>query len=197
MKADVLIMTQNLDRALRTAEDVLKTTSSCHQLILLHDTASRRWVYNANRILAGCTVPAICFLNDDVDVTITPNWLEELLLPLEQDPGVGFVGPSGPCRTYPQNSLFPGARRGFIPVSHLSGFCLLCRTSTLRALSGFDEDFLHYGADVAVQWLASRSGFRSIWARHVYIGHEVGGSGELDEVREHDEQVLRSKYRKG
>lgn len=116
----------------------------------------------------------VCLLNDDAE-PVTAGWLARLLAELHRwEPfGVWFVGPSGPCRTAPQNTGRVGDKRVPRIVSHLAGFCLLIAAEALQELGGLDESFIHYCSDVDLQWRARQRGKFSLWVPDVFVSHAI------------------------
>ncbi len=124
-----------------------------------------------------------CILVDDVN-PLTANWLKLLAEPFDLDV-VGFTGPSGPCRTRPQNIGRMGQTNRHILVDHLAFFCVLLRTK----IGLLDENFIHYGSDVDMQW---RSSYQSIWVTGVYVDHGV--HAPIAEWYERDITLLHERY---
>lgn len=133
----------------------------------------------------------MCLLNEDAE-PVTPSWLRTLTEEMHRREGlrVWFAGPSGPCRTAPQNGGRVGDKRRPRVVGHLAGFCLLIRREALDALGGLDERFVHYGSDVELQWRARREhGARSLWVPGVYCKHELHPPRRMD-WHEKDNRLL-------
>jgi GT2 family glycosyltransferase len=116
----------------------------------------------------------VCILVDDCDPC--EGWLrmlQEAALEWASLP-VWFAGPSGPCRTPPQNGGRPGDKRRPRVVPHLAGFCLYVAREALDKLGGLDEAYTHYASDVDIQRRAQRDyGAQSLWVPGAYVGHEV------------------------
>ena len=123
-----------------------------------------RWVLEQD------AVDAACVLVDDA-VPLTNGWLAEMWHALQLHERNGFASPSGPSRTAPQNAGKMHDAPGVLPVTHGPGFCLLVRGEVLRDVGLMDEVFIQYCSDVDWQWRAARKGWRSVWARHVYVNH--------------------------
>lgn len=125
-----------------------------------------------NRHLPTSPPDDCCILNDDCEVRI--GWLATLWDELERRPDCWFAGPSGPCRTAPQNTGRPGDERRPEIVSHVAGFCLVIRRKAIEALGPLDETFRHYGSDVDYQWRAAKEhGKRTLWIPGVFVDHEL------------------------
>jgi GT2 family glycosyltransferase len=104
---------------------------------------------------------------------------------------VWFAGPSGPCRTWPQNSGRPGDNRRPKLVSHVAGFCIYARHEAV--LLGLDEQYVHYASDVDWQRRAQRDhGARALWVPSVYVGHALHEPHM--EWWQHDHELLRQEW---
>lgn len=115
----------------------------------------------------------VLLLNEDC-VPQTDGWLAVLHKEMYARPEVWFVGPSGPCRTPPQNSGKPGSTVPPQLVTHLAGFCLLIHRDAIASLQRVDEGYRHYGSDVDLQWRARREHKkRSLWVPRVYVHHDL------------------------
>ena len=153
----------------------------CMPIIVLDESRSgfTRTVNRGIRsVLTAPVVPNyICLLNDDAR-PVTEDWLAELIKSFSGDQRVSFAGPSGPCRTAPQNGppgpLKDGYKTKPIIVGHLSFFCVVIKTSVFKSFDGLlDTRYIHYGSDVDLQFKAKRLGHLSQWVPHVYVDHEV------------------------
>lgn len=113
-----------------------------------------------------------CICVDDV-VPVTENWLRALAGAADLAEHIWFAGPSGACRTWPQNSGRPGDTRKPHIVSHVAGFCWLIKREALRRIGFLRAELENYGSDVDYQWRAQRLGGRTIWAPHVFVRHEL------------------------
>lgn len=114
----------------------------------------------------------VCILVDDCEPC--EDWLRMLQEALREraDLPAWFAGPSGPCRTPPQNSGRPGDKRRPCVVPHLAGFCLYITREALDKLGGLDEAYTHYASDVDLQRRAQRDyGAKSVWVPGVYVDH--------------------------
>jgi len=140
------------------------------------------WTRNVNRYLptnqptslpkhpTTSQLDDVCILNDDCDVRI--GWLATLWDELEQRKDCWFAGPSGPCRTPPQNTGHPNDERAPMVVSHCAGFCLVIKREAISALGPLDETFRHYGSDVDYQWRAEKDfGKKTLWVPSVWVNH--------------------------
>lgn len=113
-----------------------------------------------------------CICVDDVRPT-QDDWLRMLVEGAALSDDIWFAGPSGACRTPPQNMGRPGDDYGVQYVSHVAGFCWLIKYEALRRLGLLTEGLENYGSDVDYQWRGRRLGGRSVWVRHVYVEHEL------------------------
>lgn len=136
----------------------------------------------------------VCILVDDCEVE--EGWLRSLHDAVQARRGMnlGFVGPSGPCRTYPQASGRKGDGRRPKVVGHLAGFCLYVTAEALHELEQLDERFVHYASDVDLQWRGRQSGLLSLWVPGVYVSHELHPAHP--EWWKVDHQMLKEKWRR-
>jgi hypothetical protein len=145
--------------------------------IALHvqvDGDTEGFTRTVNAGLAKIPAGDVCLYNDDC--VPSDGWLAALARELGGFARLNawFVGPSGPCRTPPQSGGRPGDGRRPRPVKHLAGFCLLVKRDALDKMGGLDEDFVHYGSEVDLQWRARRKyGATSIWVPEVYVAHQL------------------------
>jgi len=103
-----------------------------------------------------------------------------------------FVGPSGPCRTWPQNSGTRGNIRKPQIVGHLAGFCLYVTQEAL-AYGLMDESYVHYASDVDWQRrMEKEHRARSLWVPSVYVAHELH-EPHADWWR-HDQALLQERW---
>lgn len=156
------------------------------------DTRREGFTKTVNRGLAkNMHHEFVCLLNDDA-TPIAENWLDKLVEVFSWAKNVGFVGPSGTCRTAPQNTGVIGDKRLATPVSHLAFFCVVIRTEVLRQVGLLDEDYIHYGSDIDLQLRAKKLGFYPVWRPDVYVKHEV--KTPIAGWSQHDTNLLRSKW---
>lgn len=191
----VIVPTLDREKGQRTADEALLLAGleNARAVVAVDETRSG-WTRNVNRHLPLTKTPSvsldkngnqtptpgwtwtadddICILNDDCVVRL--GWLATLWDELEQRNDCWFAGPSGPCRTPPQNSGTKDDERRPMVVSHCAGFCLVVRRAALQALGPLDGTFRHYGSDVDWQWRAQRDfGKRTLWVPGVYVDHEL------------------------
>lgn len=124
-----------------------------------------------------------------VDDCVTPdNWLRDLQTAVYERArlNIWFAGPSGPCRTIPQNTGRPGDKRRPRTVGHLAGFCLYAKREAVELR--LDERFIHYASDVDWQRRAKQHGAHSLWLPSVYVDH--GLHKPHQEWWEHDQRLL-------
>ena len=98
------------------------------------------------------------------------------------------------CKIFGLSSLFPRSR--FFAKYHLryldehqphavdilAGAYMFCRTSLLRQLQGFDEDFFMYGEDIDLSYRMLKAGYEN-WYLPVNIVHYKGESTKKDSMR--------------
>jgi GT2 family glycosyltransferase len=183
-----IIPTLDADHAHQCVERVRANAGAEAVYHIIADTRRRGWVWVTTQGLDYVSAhDYVLFLNDDV--AMSDDWLRILKNTLDayHDPlRVGFVGPSGRCRTPPQNSGRPGDMRPPQLVHHLSGFCMLIHPRVEVVL---DTEFIHYAAEVALQ---RASGWLSMWAPIVYCQH--GLHRPRLEWWRHDQSLLYEKY---
>jgi len=166
----ILIPTQNEEQAARTGELAVSLAGLECEYRVQVDADGEGFTKTVNRGITDYS-GHICLLNDDC-VPITQDWLAILKEEMDRRVplGVWFAGPSGPCRTAPQNQGRIGDRRRPRIVDHLAGFCLLGVPGVFRL--GLDEQFAHYGSDVDLQWRMRREYDKQpLWVPEVYVEH--------------------------
>lgn len=171
----ILIPTTDLQRAEKTAQLAAITAGVPNlEIDIIIDEGREGFTATVNKGLRRCE-GAVCLLNDDA-VPLTERWLALLRDEMDRRSAlrVWFAGPSGPCRTAPQNGGRVGDRRRPRLVNHLAGFCLLVKAEAVEVLGGLDERFRHYGSDVDWQRRARRDfGARSLWVPGCFVKHEL------------------------
>jgi len=126
----LIVPTLSPKRAHKTAKYAQECAGRSVILHVVHDNKGHGFTRTVNRGLRQAKTAYICLLNDDCE-PMTDGWLHRLHKGMQVDPRIGFIGPSGPCRTPPQNRGVPGAPYGIIPVSHVAFFCVLIRREVL------------------------------------------------------------------
>ena len=172
----IVMPSPDLAHAQATMDGALYLSGADCQAHIEHDPHRTGYTATVNRgirtVMERGDCDAVCVLGDDARPS-TNGWLAELRDAMQLSSNTGFAGPSGPCRTAPQNTGKMHDAPGVFPVSHVAGFCVLVRGDVLR-MGLMDEAFAHYGSDVDWQWAAKRDGgWNSVWVRHVYCQHEV------------------------
>lgn len=190
----ILIPTQNETLAYETGEMAVTLAGmDCEYKVQVdHDNVG--FTRTVNRGLQGIKGD-VCLLNDDCE-PIKDTWLITLKEEMDKrEPlKVWFAGPSGPCRTAPQNRGRVGDNRRPRIVDHLAGFCLLIHADALQALGGLDERYIHYGSDVDLQWRARRDHeAKALWVPEAYVEHELHEPHA--EWWAHDQQMLNQLWR--
>ncbi len=169
-----------------------------------------------NLAAAAATGECIAFVNNDVRVH--PQWLEELVRPLESDDTVSasqslvllydepqlvntsatalnFLG-VGWCRDYRQQRTNIPA--GEIPI--LSGAAFAVRRQTFLELGGFDEAYFMYHEDVDFSWRLRLASGRLVLAPAslVYHKYRFAGNPSKNYLLERNRlQTVMKNYRAG
>ena len=191
---EVFVVVPTLDpvTALKNTQGAMLSSGMFTSVNIVHDKLGEGFTRTVNRGLRALPAHAdwVCILNDDIE-PMTENWMYRLYKELVDEPSFGLAGPSGPCRTPPQNSGLPGAPYGVKVCSHLAFFCVLIKRDVFDEVGWLDEDLQHYGSDNILSWAAEIAGFKSIWVRHVYVLHEV--SVPLEPWFSQDRKMLKRK----
>ncbi|UMB68690.1 mycofactocin biosynthesis glycosyltransferase MftF [Mycobacterium paraterrae] len=151
-------------------------------LEILRHAQSRGPAAARNTGLAACTTDFVAFL--DSDVVPRRGWLEALLGHF-CDPTVALVAPRivGLAQTdhlvgryeAVRSSLDLGQREApvipYTRVSYVPSAAIICRTSALRDISGFDET-LRSGEDVDLCWRLVEAGARLRYEPIAQVAHD-------------------------
>lgn len=157
-----------------------------------------------NQGAAATAAPCLLFLNPDA--RLTAGALDALVRVLDQDPGVGIVGPRtlnadgtpqvsfgpglGLLAEWRQRRLVRGVRRRDPATLRrvealtatasepdwVSGSCLLIRRGAFEQLGGFDEAFFLYEEDVDLCTRARAAGWRVRHEPRAVVHHGLGRS---------------------
>jgi len=130
----------------------------------------------------------ICILNDDV-TSFQFGWLEQLRRGLYVDSRYGLSGPSGKSAAAPMNTGVPGMR-GLQVVDQISFWCVLLKREMIKDLGVLDEAFIHYCSDNWYCHVMSRSNWKCVWVKSVYLEHAHRGSGMQSKWRKHDRALF-------
>lgn len=170
----LIVPTLDRTRGALTAAAAAKSAGVATRLAVMVDQQGSGFTATVNRGLALAMErhTHACILVDDARPQ-TDGWLRALKSVVEMRQDVWFAGPSGPCRTPPQNGGSPHDGRAPQYVSHLAGFCLLIAYRALQRLGFLRADLEHYGSDVDYQWRGRRLGGRAVWVPFVFVGHEL------------------------
>jgi mycofactocin system glycosyltransferase len=153
----------------------------CDVEVLRH-SRSRGPAAARNTGLAACTTDFVAFL--DSDVVPQRGWLEALLGHF-CDPTVGLVAPRIVGLTQSDHlvaryeavhsSLDQGQQEApvmpYTTVSYVPSAAIICRTSTLRDVGGFDET-LRAGEDVDLCWRLVEAGARLRYEPIALVAHD-------------------------
>ena len=103
-------------------------------------------------------------------------------------PWVSFCKIFGLSKLFPKSRVFAKYHLRYLDehephaVDILAGAYMLCRTSLLRQLKGFDEDFFMYGEDIDLSYRMVQAGFEN-WYLPVDIIHYKGESTKKDSLQ--------------
>lgn len=187
----IILPTLDKAKAEATAElAVQQAGCACDPLIVV-DTERQGFTKTVNRGLCEALDGELVGVLVDDAAPVTKDWLKLLTEPFEKSQ-VGFVGPSGPCRTEPQNRGKPEESLRYILVDRLAFFCVVMRTQMLREVGLLDEGFVHYGSDIDLQRRARQHDWYSLWAKGVYVQHGVGYP--IADWWKHDTRLLHERY---
>ena len=191
----VIVPTLDLEACAATVTQAIGAAGVSCQALFCIDEAGEGYTATVNKGIAQVAGGDVCILVDDCEPS--QDWLATLAAEVEtyQLRKVWFAGPSGPCRTPPQNSGRPGDYRRPHIVSHVAGFCLFIKEEAIEALGGLDPRFTHYASDVDLQWRGQREHqATSIWVPGVYVKH--GLHQPRMDWWEHDQALLQSIWRR-
>ncbi len=149
---------------------------------VLHHPHSKGPAAARNTGLAACTTDFVAFL--DSDVTPRRGWLESLLGHF-CDPTVALVAPrivslvegENPVARYEalHSSLDLGQREAPVlphsTVSYVPSAAIVCRSSAIRDVGGFDET-MHSGEDVDLCWRLIEAGARLRYEPIALVAHD-------------------------
>lgn len=103
-------------------------------------------------------------------------------------PWVSFCKIFGLSKLFPRSPLFAKYHLRYLSdtepqcIDILSGAYMLCRTSVLQQLGGFDEDFFMYGEDIDLSYRIVKAGYEN-WFLPTPMIHYKGESTHKDSMR--------------
>ena len=103
-------------------------------------------------------------------------------------PWVSFCKIFGLSKLFPRSPLFAKYHLRYLSdtqpqcIDILSGAYMLCRTSVLQQLHGFDEDFFMYGEDIDLSYRIVKAGYEN-WFLPTPMIHYKGESTHKDSMR--------------
>jgi GT2 family glycosyltransferase len=103
-------------------------------------------------------------------------------------PWVSFCKIFGLSKLFPRSPLFAKYHLRYLSdlepqcIDILSGAYMLCRTSLLQQLGGFDEDFFMYGEDIDLSYRIVKAGYEN-WFLPTPMIHYKGESTHKDSMR--------------
>jgi len=161
--------------------------------------SNRGFLENCNNAALKSRGDYLLFLNNDTNVQ--PHWLDELLAVVENDPGVGIVGPAF---IYPDGRLQEaggiifkdgsGWNYGRLnspdrpeysfqrTVDYISGACLLVKNEIWKKSGGFDRRYTPaYYEDTDLCFTARQLGYSVVYTPFSRVVHFEGVSHGTDE----------------
>jgi GT2 family glycosyltransferase len=145
-------------------------------------------------VLRASTSPTVVLLNPDT--TPRPDFVEQLVAPLEQDVRIGAVAGTLVFTSRPDIVASAGidvhrngvaidaclgqrltAHRGVQPVFGASGGAAAFRTATFIAAGGFCEAFFMYLEDVDLAWRLRLRGWDAVSSANAIATHDYSASG--------------------
>lgn len=189
----LIMTTLNKEKSERSAKVAIKNCGVKDvELVLGVNKPGEGYVTGTNKALSQVidNPDYVCLLNDD-SIPVTDNWLAILLEEMNRSENlkVWFAGPSGGCRTYPQNAGRIGDKRRPRLVRHLAGFCMLCHPNVLKKVGLMNKDYHHYAGEIDWQWRATATHTaRCLWVPSVFVKHEVHQTNS--EWWQRDQQLL-------
>ena len=103
-------------------------------------------------------------------------------------PWVSFCKIFGLSRLFPMSPRFAKYHLRYLSdleaheVDILAGAYMMCRTSLLQQVGGFDEDFFMYGEDIDLSFRLAQNGYRN-WYLPLNMLHYKGESTKKDSMR--------------
>ncbi len=103
-------------------------------------------------------------------------------------PWVSFCKIFGLSKLFPMSPMFAKYHLRYLSdqepqcIDILSGAYMLCRTSVLQQLGGFDEDFFMYGEDIDLSYRIVKAGYEN-WFLPTPMVHYKGESTHKDSMR--------------
>lgn len=148
---------------------------------------ARNWA--AKEALGDPAIRYVCFL--DNDTRVYPGWLEAMVKIMEDDPGVGMVGPLTDRADTAQNvgdhyhetdmGLVKERQPALFNVNEINRFCMVVRADVIRRVGLFDEAFGPYGYEE--KDLCRRitgAGYKIAVANTVMVRHKGGMTRQAD-----------------
>ena len=184
----IIIPTLDEKRGQETAKRAL-AAAGCVAKVIVVSGPARGFTKTVNEGLEQTTDEDVCLLNDDI-TSFQANWLYDMSQGLHSSPEYGVIGPSGKSGTAPANRGRPGMK-GFEPARQVSYWCVLLRRELIDAIGHLDERYIHYCSDNDYNDRAHKTGWKVVWMRSVYIGHEYHGSGRQQAWARADRKVYK------
>jgi GT2 family glycosyltransferase len=210
---EVLIAVSKSNRALPERARLLdRLARDARVRVLAYDDRPFNYSWVNNWMAGQSSAPAICLLNDDVEI-VQADWLDRLVARLQLD----RVGAVGPMLYYPDDTIqhagvilgmggvaghqFSRVMRGTTgyfgramleqDLSCVTAACMLARRSVFEQLGGFNEDFPVAFNDVDLCLRMRAAGWRIIWTPTVELYHHESAS-----LGRHDSSARRQQFAK-
>jgi N-acetylglucosaminyl-diphospho-decaprenol L-rhamnosyltransferase len=140
------------------------------RLTLLGNTDSLGFGAGCNQGAREARGELLLFMN--ADVWVTPEWLDQLVARMEQEPDAGIVSPvTLPLYKQPERAAEP-----YLDVAAVPGCSMLVRRKAWEELGGFDEHFFLTWEDTELCWRARLAGWRVLEDLQAHVWHLGRGS---------------------
>jgi len=175
-EATIVIPSLDLARAAVTGAVARASAGTEAYVVIVSDFARRGGIRAANAgFRAGIELetPYVVYLNDDTTFPKT-RWLARLIDALEEEPTYGIACPSGGGRgNSPQERAGMNEPPGTVVVdAPLVWGCAVMKRAMLVEIGLFDPILIHYAGDSDLTRRAQAAGWKSVWVRDAYVGHE-------------------------